>query len=140
MSLGLLILTYLINKYQIEQLYFLSFHIISIAFLFIFLTPEASALSLLILLLRESILLIKQKAEKGSRISLLSDLGLIKPKRQLSSVFKNTMLFIIASFLCSILSHLFSIPPTALAYFALFLFAIGFGSLIVEELSLAATE
>lgn len=139
-SLGLLIITYLINKFRIEKAYFLCFHLISITFCLVFQISEIIALSLLSILLRESILLIKQKAEKGSRLSLLSDLGVIKPKRQLSSVFKYATPFIIASLVCSFLSNLFSFPPIALAYFALFLFAIGFGSLIVEELSFAATE
>ncbi|WP_397599643.1 hypothetical protein [Silvanigrella sp.] len=139
-SLGFLTLTYVIQKYHIQKLYFVAFHLISIMFVLIFQTPEVFALALLTLLLRESILLAKNKAEKGSRICLLSDLGMIKPKRQLSLVFKYTMPFIIASFTCSFLSNLFTFPPIALAYFALFLFAIGFGSLIVEELSFAATE
>ena len=139
-SFLLAILIHIINKLSIRHIFFISFHFITIAMILIFQTPEIIAIAFLAFLLRESILLTKDQAEKGSRTSLLWDLGVLKPKRQLSPVFNHTMPFIIASIICSFVGNLFSFPAIALAYFPLFLFAIGFGSLIVEELSFAATE
>ncbi|APJ04421.1 hypothetical protein [Silvanigrella aquatica] len=139
-SLFLALFIYTTIKLNITKITFLSYHFISICLLFIFQTPEIAVIAFLSFLLRETILLTKEQAEKGSRKSLLWDLGAIKPKRQISSAYNQSLPFIIASFVCSLLNNFFSIPTIALAYFPIFLFSIGFGSLIVEELSFVATE
>lgn len=139
-SFLLAILIYIINKLNIRSIFFISFHFITITLILIFQTPEIIAIAFLAFLFREFILLAKDQAEKGSRTSLLWDLGVIKPKRQLSPVLNQTTPFIIASLISSFLANLFSLPAILLAYFPLFIFAIGFGSLIVEELTSAATE
>ena len=133
------ILTFLL-KYHLTIFHFFAYHLLSLALILIMPLPEIIIFALICLMLRENILLTKQKAEKGSRISLLSDLGIIKPKRQFSTVLKNSFIITIASLISGCLANLFPMLGTALAYFMLFLFAMAIGSLIVDELAIAATE
>lgn len=139
-SLVFAILTYIIYRYNVQLNIFIFFHLIEIALVLIFQTPEIIALAFFTFLLRESISLIQVRVPKETRTSLLCDLGVIKPKKQLFPVFRHSLPFIIASSLGSFLSSLIPLPSLSLAYFLLFLFAIGLGALIVEELSNAATD
>ncbi|WGL60646.1 hypothetical protein QEJ31_03390 [Pigmentibacter sp. JX0631] len=129
-----------IQKYNFELINFFLFHYLSFAFILVFPLAETSILAILTILLRENILMAKQQAEKGSRFSLLSDLGIIKPKRQFSLSIKKTLIFTTTSILSWCIASLLPLTGLPLAYFMLFLFAMAIGSLIVDELAIAKKE
>lgn len=127
------------QKFRIPFFNLLTFHFLTVALFLSLPVAEVFIFALLITLLRENILLAKQKTEKDSRFSLLSDLGIIKPQRQVSPNLNISLILTITSLISWSAASLFPIIGTPLAYFMLFLFAMAIGSLIVKELASAKT-
>jgi len=124
---------YFINKFYIYKLFFIGFHLLPIALILIFQSREIIVIAIILVFLRETLRLCKIQGENESRTSLLSNLGVIKPERKILQVLNCSLPFIVASFLLALPSVFFSVFSSALAYCSLFLFAICFGALIINE-------
>ncbi len=118
----------------------MTYHLTAIVLFFIYPLAEIAVFSVLAILLREFILLTKERGEKNSRTSLLWDLGAIKPDRQILIVLYHTLPFIITSLIIGIAANTISFPALALAYIPLFIFAISFGNLLYVETEKAESE
>ncbi|BBH53831.1 hypothetical protein [Fluviispira sanaruensis] len=136
----LLIIFFILHKFQFHYLSFISYHFTAIALFFIYPLAEIAVFSVLAILLREFILLTKERGEKNSRTSLLWDLGAIKPNRQILIVLYHTLPLIITSLVIGIAANMISFSALALAYIPLFIFAISFGNLLFVEMEKAELE
>jgi hypothetical protein len=133
------VVIYFAFKLNVPFVSYFIFHFISVTLMLVYPVKQMCFVALLCFFLRENLFLVKTLPQKGSRTSLLWDLGAIKPERPLFPVCLQVLPFVCVAFLSSLFVFSFSYT-VLLDYFPLFIFARALRNLLKQEGLFAANQ